>query len=173
METTKLLPSELKIFSLAKKEISLFGEYLISSLPRISEIAINKEDIVNVDLSFYLENDKTPCIKGIIELNIVLECQRCLEALQKQLKVNFNLAFVRNEQQAEELDSQYEIYVIEGDELATIDLITDEILLSLPMAPSHNYECNLNKVKQEIVKEKRENPFTILKNIKIADVGKE
>ena len=106
-------------------------------------------------------------------MNIVLECQRCLEALQKQLNVNFNLAFVRNEQQAEGLDSQYEIYVIEGDELATIDLITDEILLSLPMAPSHNYECNLNKDKQEIVKEKRENPFTILKNIKIADVGKE
>ena len=32
---------------------------------------------------------------------------------------------------------------------------------------------NLNKDKQEIVEEKRENPFTILKNIKIADVGKE
>jgi len=41
------------------------------------------------------------------------------------------------------------------------------------MSPSHNYECNLNKDKQEIVEEKRENPFTILKNIKIADVGKE
>jgi uncharacterized protein len=173
METSKLLPSELKIFNFAKKDVSLFGEYLISSLPRISEIAINKEDCVKVDLSFYLENDKTPCIKGIIELNIVLECQRCLEALQKQLKVNFNLAFVRNEQQAEGLDSKHEIYVIEGDELATIDLISDEILMSLPMAPSHNYECNLNKDEQEIVEEKRENPFTILKNIKIADVGKE
>ena len=78
METIKLLPSELKIFNFAKKEVSLFGEYLISNLPRISEIAINKEDCVKVNLSFYLENDKTPCVKGIIELNIVLECQRCL-----------------------------------------------------------------------------------------------
>ena len=173
METSKLLPSELKIFNFAKKEVSLFGEYFISNLPRISDIAINKEGSVKVDLSFYLENAKTPCIKGIIELDIVLECQRCLEALQKKLKVNFNLAFVRNEQQAEGLDSKYEVYLINGDELATIDLITDEILLSLPMAPSHNYECNLNKDNQEIVEEKRENPFTILKNIKIADVGKE
>ena len=173
MALSKVLPERIKLFNFAKKEVNLFGEYLISSLPRISEIAINKEDSVKVDLSFYLENDKTPCVKGIIELDIILECQRCLEPLQKHLKVNFNLAFVRNEQQVEGLDSQYEIYVIEGEELATIDLITDEILLSLPMAPSHNYECNLNKDKQEIVKEKRENPFTILKNIKIADVGKE
>ena len=52
METTKLLPSELKIFNFAKKEVNLFGEYLISSLPRISEIAINKEGRIRVDLSF-------------------------------------------------------------------------------------------------------------------------
>ena len=173
MEISKHLPGELKIFNFAKKEVSLFGHYLISNLPRINEIAINKEGNIKVELSFYLENDKTPCIKGIIELDILLECQRCLEGLPKELKVNFNLAFVRNEYQAEGLDSKYEIYVIESDELVTIDLITDEILLSLPMAPSHDYECNLNKVNQAIVEEKRENPFTILKNIKKADVGKE
>ena len=49
METSKLLPSELKIFNFAKKEVSLFGEYLISNLPRISEIAINKEGSVKVE----------------------------------------------------------------------------------------------------------------------------
>jgi len=173
MEILKHLPLELKIFNFAKKEINLVGKYAISNLPRISDIAINKEGVVKVDLSFYLENNKTPCIKGIIQLDIVLECQRCLEALPKELNVTFNLAFVRNEQQAEGIDSKYEIYVIESDDLVTIDLITDEILLSLPMAPSHNYDCSLGNYKQEIVKEKRENPFTILKNIKIANVGKE
>ena len=174
METVKLLPSELKIFNFAKKEVSLFGEYIISSLPRISEIAINKEDRVKVDLSFYLENDKTPCIKGIIELNIVLECQRCLEALPIELKIDFKLAFVRHEQQAEGLDSSYELYITkEEEELLTIDIITDEILLSIPMAPSHDFDCNLIINKDEVVEESRENPFTILKNIKIANDGKE
>jgi uncharacterized protein len=174
MENNNQLPKGIKLFNFAKKERSLGGVYKISSIPRISEIARNKEDNVKVDLSFYLENNKTPCIKGIINLNIILDCQRCLEALPIELKVDFKLAFVRHEQQAEGLDSSYELYVTkEEEELLTIDIITDEILLSIPMAPSHDFDCNLIINKDEVVKESRENPFTILKNIKIANDGKE
>ena len=174
MENNNQLPKVIKLFNFAKKERSLGGVYKISSLPRISEIARNKEDKVKVDLSFYLENNKTPCIKGIINLNIILDCQRCLEALPIELKVDFKLAFVRHEQQAEGLDSSYELYVTkEEEELLTIDIITDEILLSIPMAPSHDFDCNLIINKDEVVEESRENPFTILKNIKIANDGKE
>lgn len=174
MENNNQLPKVIKLFNFAKKERSLGGVYKISSIPRISEIARNKEDNVKVDLSFYLENNKTPCIKGIINLNIILDCQRCLEALPIELKVDFKLAFVRHEQQAEGLDSSYELYVIkEEEELLTIDIITDEILLSIPMAPSHDFDCNLIINKDEVVEESRENPFTILKNIKIANDGKE
>ena len=174
MENNNQLPKVIKLFNFAKKERSLGGVYKISSIPRISEIARNKEDNVKVDLSFYLENNKTPCIKGIINLNIILDCQRCLEALPIELKVDFKLAFVRHEHQAEGLDSSYELYVTkEGEELLTIDIITDEILLSIPMAPSHDFDCNLIINKDEVVEESRENPFTILKNIKIANDGKE
>ena len=174
MNKNNQLPKVIKLFNFAKKERSLGGVYKISSIPRISEIARNKEDKVKVDLSFYLENNKTPCIKGIINLNIILDCQRCLEALPIELKVDFKLAFVRHEQQAEGLDSSYELYVTkEEEELLTIDIITDEILLSIPMAPSHDFDCNLIINKDEVVEESRENPFTILKNIKIANNGKE
>ena len=173
METNNQLPKVIKLFNFAKKERSLGGVYKISSIPRISEIARNKEDKVKVDLSFYLENNKTPCIKGIINLNIILDCQRCLEALPIELKVDFKLAFVRHEQQAEGLDSSYELYVTKEEELLTIDIITDEILLSIPMAPSHDFDCNLIINKDVVVEESRENPFTILKNIKIANDGKE
>ena len=173
MENNNQLPKVIKLFNFAKKERSLGGVYKISSIPRISEIARNKEDNVKVDLSFYLENNKTPCIKGIIDLNIILDCQRCLKALPIELKVDFKLAFVRHEQQAEGLDSSYELYVTKEEELLTIDIITDEILLSIPMAPSHDFDCNLIINKDEVVEESRENPFTILKNIKIANDGKE
>jgi len=173
MGLNKSLPDQLKLFNFAKKEISLSGLYQISDFPRITEIASNKKDNVRVELSFYLKNNKTPCVEGIIELDIVLTCQRCLDNLSIALKVNFNLAFVRNDQQSEELDSHYEIYVIEEEELATFDLISDEILLSIPMVPTHDYDCIKEINEQEIVEEKSENPFAILKKIKIADNGKE
>ena len=173
MELSKGLPDQLKLFNFAKKEISLSGLYQISDFPRISEIASNKKDNIRADLSFYLKNSKTPCVDGIIELDIVLSCQRCLDDLSIALKVNFNLAFVRHDQQAVELDSHYEIYVTEEEELATLDLISDEILLSIPMVPTHDYDCIQEINEQGIVEEKSENPFSILKKIKIADGGKE
>lgn len=174
METSKQLPKTIKLFKFARKEASLHGDYKIVAMPRISEIARNTEDRVKVDLSFYLENDKTPCIKGIIDTKIILDCQRCLEAFPVELKINFNLAFVRFEDQAEELDSGFEVYVIgEEEDLDSIDLITDEILLSIPMAPSHDFDCNLKIDKEEIAEEIRKNPFDVLKNIKTTDFGKE
>ena len=173
MVLNKSLPGQLKLFNFAKKEISLSGLYQISDFPRISEISNNKKDNIKVDLSFYLKNNKTPCVDGIIDLDIVLPCQRCLDDLSIALKVNFNLAFVRHDQQSEELDSNYEIYVIKEEELATLDLISDEILLSIPMVPTHDYDCIKETNKQEIVEGKSENPFAILKKIKIADSGKE
>ena len=174
METPNQLPKTIKLFKFARKEAILHGNYKIASIPRISEIARNTEDRVKVDLSFYLENDKTPCIKGIIDTKIILDCQRCLEAFPVELKINFNLAFVRYEDQAEELDSGFEVYVIgEEEDLDSIDLITDEILLTIPMAPSHDFDCNLKIDKEEIVEEIRKNPFDVLKNIKTTDFGKE
>ena len=175
METVKQLPKTIKLFKFARKEASLHGDYKIAAMPRISEIARNTEDRVKVDLSFYLENDKTPCIKGIIKANIILDCQRCLEALPLELNVLFNLAFVRHESQAEELDTSFEIYNIgEEEDLDSIDLITDEILLSIPMAPSHDFDCSLKIDKEkEIVEKISKNPFDVLKNIKMADFGKE
>ena len=166
MELNKSLPDELKLFNFAKKEISLSGIYQISDFPKISEIASNKTEDVKVDLSFYLNNNKTPCVDGIIELDIVLACQRCLDDLSIVLKINFNLTFVRHNQESEEIDSHYEIYVIEDEELATHDLISDEILLSIPMVPNHDYDCLKEINKQETVEGKFENPFTILKKLK-------
>ena len=52
MENNNQLPKVIKLFNFAKKERSLGGVYKISSIPRISEIARNKEDNVKVCLLY-------------------------------------------------------------------------------------------------------------------------
>ena len=174
MEKANKLPKKINFFNFAKKEVKLNGDYKISELSRLTEIASNKNDKVKVNLSFSLENGRIPCVEGIIKSILVLDCQRCLDSLQVDLKVPFNIAFARNEFQADSLDDKFEIYLIGDDEeLETKDLITDEILLSIPMAPSHDYDCGFKTDKGNIVEEVREHPFDVLKNIKIADLGKE
>jgi uncharacterized protein len=41
------------------------------------------------------------------------------------------------------------------------------------MAPSHDFDCSLKIDKEELVEEIIKNPFDVLKNIKMADFGKE
>jgi len=167
MKKVKQLPKTIKLFNFAKKEVNLHGECKISNISRLSEITKNDKDSIEVDLSFHLENEKTPCVEGIINLKVVLDCQRCLDDLEMDLRVPFNLAFVRHENQADELDERYEIYHVGDDEeLETLDLITDEILLSIPMAPSHNFECGFKVDQEKTVEEVREHPFDVLKNLK-------
>ena len=174
MEKAKKLPSKINFFNFAKKEVKLNGDYKVSELSRLSEIASNENDKVEVDLSFRLENGRIPCVVGVIKSILVLDCQRCLDSLQLDLKVPFDLVFVRNEFQVDSLDDKFEIYLIGDDEeLELKDLITDEILLSIPMAPSHDYDCGFKTDNGNIVDEVREHPFDVLKNIKIADLGKE
>jgi len=167
MEKVKQLPKTLKLFNFAKKEVNLHGECKISNMPRVSEIAKNDNDSVEVDLSFHLDNGITPCVKGIIDLKVVLDCQRCLDDLEIDLNIPFKLAFVKHENQAIGIDNSFEIYHVgEIEEIETIDLMTDEILLSIPMVPSHNFECGLKVDQEKIMEEVHKHPFDVLKNLK-------
>jgi uncharacterized protein len=174
MKKAKKLPNKINFINFAKKEVNLNGDYKVSEFSRLSDIASNKDDKVEVDLSFRLVNGRIPCLEGTIKSILVLNCQRCLDSLQLDLKVSFDVAFARNELQADSLYDKFEIYLIGDDEeLELKDLITDEILLSIPMAPSHDYDCGFKTDNGNIVDEVREHPFDVLKNIKIADLGKE
>jgi len=166
-------PEQLKLFNFARKELIFSGEYQIRDFPELEKIASNQTDKVKVALTFSLEDDRTPCISGMISLDIALSCQRCLENIILDLKVDFNLGFVKNESQGGGLNSRFELYVTENEELSTIELISDEVLLAIPMVTLHDYDCVTYKDTDQVVEQKKQNPFAILKNIQIADGGKE
>ena len=60
MEKVKKLPGKINFFNFAKKEVKINEDYKISDLSRLSEIANNENDNLEVDLSFHLENGKIP-----------------------------------------------------------------------------------------------------------------
>ncbi len=153
------------LFKFAKKNFSVIDELNIEDLPRINEISSDNSDNIKVNFSFYIENNTIPCLDGEVSLMIYLACQRCLEELPVSLDLNFSLAFVKNESQAEELSKHLEIYLFEGEELSLIDLISDEILLSIPMVPKHNLDCLSSFKEHNNYEQVKESPFAMLKNI--------
>jgi uncharacterized protein len=85
--------------------------------------------------------------------------------LPLSLDLDFSLAFVKNENQAEGLSEHLEIYLFEDEEQSLIDLISDEILLSIPMVPKHDIDCLSSFRENNNYEQGKENPFAVLKNI--------
>jgi len=160
------IPEQIKLFKFASRSLIFSQAYQVKDFPRISSLVSNQDAPVSVELSFSIENNKIPCIAGKVELDVALTCQRCLNEVSVHLQPKFQLAFLQNEQQGEELDSSFETILNADEEFSTIEFITDEVLISIPMSPMHEHECVSYKDTRPIKEQKRENPFAVLKQLK-------
>ncbi|CAB9539023.1 COG1399 protein, clustered with ribosomal protein L32p [Bathymodiolus brooksi thiotrophic gill symbiont] len=160
------IPEQIKLFKFASKALIFSQVYQVRDFPRISELAGNQDSAVDVILNFSLEEGRVPCIKGEIKLDLALTCQRCLDEVSVHLAPKFQLAFLKNEQQGEALGANFETILNTDEEFSTIEFITDEVLISVPMTPMHKHKCASYQDTQPIKKQKRENPFAILKQLK-------
>ncbi len=160
------IPEKIKLYKFATRGLCFSKKYKLRDFPRVSKIASNLDDSVNVDLSFFLEKNNVPCIIGEIKLKLVTTCQRCLCDVDISLEPKFKLAYLNNEQQDGEIDSSYETILIKNEEFSSIELITDEILISIPMIPMHKNDCSMNIDAEILTNQKSESPFAILKQVK-------
>jgi len=73
-------------------------------------------------------------VSGEVELT----CQRCLGSMPYKVEVERTLYLARNEAEMERLDALPDSDAIQaGETLNLVDLVEDEVLLSLPLATMH------------------------------------
>ncbi|BAF61568.1 YceD family protein [Candidatus Vesicomyidisocius calyptogenae] len=160
------IPDIIKLFSFAKKGLNFSHTYQVKDFPRIKKLLSNIDDKVKVELSFYIKNNVVPCIKGSIQLSAIVDCQRCLNEVNIHLSPSFKLGFLKNEQQKEKLDSSFETILNADKAFSTIEFITDELLISIPMSPMHPYKCQSYQDKEWINSQDKYHPFATLKQLK-------
>lgn len=147
------------------KELPFTGTYnLPSDLLPYPDATLNK-----VDVDFGVTFDYPDVIvRGVITCSISGNCDRCLKQVDTQIDLPFEQTFYRDE--AEDEDQ----YVYTCSLLDATQAVCDEIVLSLPMSLLCNPDCkglcpkcgcDLN-VKQCGCDTTRENPFSVLKNLK-------
>ena len=148
------------------------GVYPVSKLARLSEILLSNDGFVTARLVFG-QCVGFACLKGSISTTLVAECQRCLKPLEIEVTGRFKFALVNSEDEFELLPEELEPYLIEGEKQSVIELIEDELLLSLPMVTVHKEACSdymskqNRKVKAAIKAEKEaSHPFAALKALK-------
>jgi uncharacterized protein len=163
------------LFAQLSKSIS--GELSFSQFHRFGKLAKFDGKDVNYLLSFFYDEEKRCCINGKSKVTVKLKCNRCLSLFSYEIETIFRLYPVEGHD-INRLSKQLDVVVMENGLISLIDVIEDELILSLPEVPKHAYDdpsCRslLAEWSQED-NEQQENPFVVLKSLhKTNGKGKE
>jgi uncharacterized protein len=168
------LPATIDPIQLAARGARLTGTLPLKSMPRLAQTCLDGSGDVFVDLSFERgEGEKVFLMRGTLRVSLRVTCQRCLEGMDLQIEASPWLLLLRPEEGQDRLDD--EAYILVTDKpLSLSALVEDELLLALPMVPTHELsECPAKVyVRKEIGGGRQQadggkkNPFAVLDRLK-------
>ncbi|MDH5327376.1 MAG: YceD family protein [Gammaproteobacteria bacterium] len=189
----KQLPELIEPLRLAEKHRVLKGELPLSRMDRLADFLLDSSGTVAIDLEFSIDANRWSVVKGKVEAQLMLQCQRCMEAMEYPLRLRVNLGIVSSAD-LPRLPEQYEPLLLDTEQLALIDIVEDELILGLPDVASHKpgdcevkaaggksgkggkvrggnrtggtVEINAGAATESPGKPERENPFKVLEQLK-------
>jgi len=168
------LPKEIDPLRLAQNGLVLEGRLPLSEMKRLTEALHGNEGMVDVKMSFALDEVGAPFMRGEFNVTISLMCERCFEPMSVDLVVSSLLAIVRNEKQIEGLAEQYEPWLLDSDNPVWLaKVIEDELILALPIIPRHDSDCLPEDAwsvgdegQDDSETEKQASPFAVLSTLR-------
>lgn len=167
------LPKTLNPFKYADQNKDLQGHIAVHLMPRLTELLVDSEGVVNIELEFGRDEQRLRILKGKLTSDLNLLCQRCLHPVNKTINSEFQLGIVMSDEQAQNLPRVYEPLLVENEELVLLDVIEEELILSLPMFAYHD-DCEPEEYSQGDVEEstetddeEKENPFAVLSELNL------
>jgi len=184
---SRQLPDLIDPLLCADKGREITGQVAISRMHRILDSLTNSEGCLEVVLRFGKDETGQRFLKGNIQGQLQLCCQRCMMPMAWPLDAGFSLALLRSEAQMESLADYYEPFMVpEEEKVRLLDLIEDEVILVLPQVPRHEMaDCQAGKTSFEFgdseplpaqkpaATESTENPFKVLASLKKSNKAKD
>ncbi len=175
MQKPKNLRS-LDIKAFAKADMHLEGETPLAELPRLVEdcsgevtgpVAWSAQGAMAADAA----GKDTAWLHLEAKATVPLTCQRCLHPVPVDLLIEQDFRFVADEATAlaEDDASEEDLLVLE-DNFDLLQLIEDELLMSLPLVPMHpaclSEQVPTSPEEEAILSEAKPNPFAVLASLK-------
>lgn len=139
------IPQQVDPYRMAKTRQSLNGAWPLAKLLRVQELLLQREGEVEVQLQFGIDEHEFPYIEGWVKAQLVMRCERCLQAMDYPLEQSFRLSPVQSEEAIEALPVKYEAIFVNNGKISVNNLIEDELLLGLPFVVKHEQgQCAQN-----------------------------
>lgn len=147
----------------AQASRSMVWEFQAAEFSRFSSSCLSVDDPVVAEFSAVLVDPDTVRVSGSVKAKVRLQCQNCLQPVEMNIDESYSYDGKRR------LDSPEKEYfeVSASGELNILELIEDELLLSLPTFPRHETSCNhmVSELKKQ--SDEARNPFSVLNKLKI------
>lgn len=156
----------------------LEGQIPQQELRRFSENLMETSGTVEFRLRFKKKRHVGIHITGTASTVVTMACQYCLEPVKLEVKASIAQIVVGSEVDAEELDFQQDILVVEGETIELAAIIEDDLILNLPMVAMHGADqaeengtenClgRLEYEPQDEVLPVKSSPFAVLNQLKV------
>jgi len=122
----------------ARNARKLSGELQFSELPRMRDLLENSKGILSYAVQGGVDMQGSPFLDVTAAGQCRLRCQRCLNGLDYPVMIDSRLLLL-DQASLDSLEDTEEEYdsILADTHLEVLDLLEDEILLSLPIAPRH------------------------------------
>ncbi len=157
------LPLIIDPWLMYRRNHKLVGTLLLSQMPNLQRSQNREESIVNAQVAVQQREDGHKVIVGHAEVELTLDCQRCLQPLIKVIRADFELVLVKYERHLSSVNDSDDAIVCE-DSLELAPLIEQELILSLPMIPKHE-DCQAEYENTENGDVDKQQPFADLKKL--------
>ncbi len=133
------LPATLNPWRLAKSGAVVNGSVAVSQLARLVELLALDAGVVEVKLVACKDEQYRVHLEGELKTTLTVYCQLCLQPMEISIAHQFNWLVVKTEEQANNALELHEPVFADDDWVDLKKLIEDEVLLELPIAPSHHF----------------------------------
>lgn len=150
------------------KELELSGTVKASALPRLASVASCEDNTISASLRFLRDEQRRFVVAVDVAGRVGVRCERCLDIMPLAVAAQSTLMLCSSDEQAQQCPNQYEPLVYTGEELDLYEVIEEELLLALPVAPMHEEMCIDALPEPEVapqVEDRKPNPFAVLANL--------
>jgi uncharacterized protein len=146
---------------------SLHGKITLDECTRLKDYLADSRGKLEYKINGVLDKNNKSILQVIIKGKINLLCQRCLDGLVHVLDLKSTLLLVKNAKELSYLDETESVEeILANPDMDIIELIEDEIILSLPISPRHREnECSTRELTNSYTAEKKR-PFAALTKLK-------
>jgi uncharacterized protein len=118
------------------------GSWPLADLPRVQDLLRSNAGRVAYEIKGVRDRMGRLALQVGVSGTLCLTCQRCLEAMDYAFEASSTLVLARDEAEATEAseespDGDAPERIVAGPEMPVLDLVEDELLLLVPIAPRH------------------------------------